>query len=330
MKILATVVFLRLSVVVFGFVLSSAANAASTTFSNLYAFGDSLSDSGNAYIVTGGVFPPSPPYAQRLSNGPVAVEWLAADLGITRFGPSVAGGTNYAVGGAATDTRNSSGLAIAQNTGIQSQVTLFASTRPAFDPATSLFFVWGGTNDFIIAANTGADLSATAAQAVVNLTSDITQLANAGAQHFFVPNLPDLGLTVFGRSTDPVGLSRLSQGFNASLASALAGLEANRALDITEFDVFSSLHRLVANPGAFGLTNVTDACFNDVTVCVNPDQFLFWDTLHPTARVHRILGEEFYAALVPEPAPIILFGIGLVALLVRQRRSQSGSRAGVA
>jgi len=67
----------------------------------LYAFGDSLSDSGNAYAITAGVFPPSPPYAQRETNGPVAVEWLAAQLGIA-FAPSVFGGTNYAVAGASS------------------------------------------------------------------------------------------------------------------------------------------------------------------------------------------------------------------------------------
>ena len=38
----------------------------------LYVVGDSLSDQGNAYLLTGLTFPP-PPYAQRASNGPVAV-----------------------------------------------------------------------------------------------------------------------------------------------------------------------------------------------------------------------------------------------------------------
>ena len=42
-----------------------------------------------------------PPYAQRISNGPVAVEYLAGRLGVP-LAPSLAGGTNYAVGGAAT------------------------------------------------------------------------------------------------------------------------------------------------------------------------------------------------------------------------------------
>ena len=67
---------------------------------SLYVVGDSLLDQGNAFILTGGTFPP-PPYDQRGSNGPVAAEYLASALGVP-LAPSAAGGTNYAVLGAAT------------------------------------------------------------------------------------------------------------------------------------------------------------------------------------------------------------------------------------
>jgi len=50
--------------------------ASAGPITSLYVVGDSLSDSGNAFILTAG-FPPAP-YAQRASNGPVAVERLAA------------------------------------------------------------------------------------------------------------------------------------------------------------------------------------------------------------------------------------------------------------
>src|SRR5687767_8627053 len=41
------------------------------SFTSLVVIGDSLSDSGRAFALSEGFFPPSPPYAQRLSNGPV-------------------------------------------------------------------------------------------------------------------------------------------------------------------------------------------------------------------------------------------------------------------
>jgi len=53
----------------------SSAATAGPVYSSLFVFGDSLSDGGNAFLRTGGLFPP-PPYAQRISNGPVAVEYI--------------------------------------------------------------------------------------------------------------------------------------------------------------------------------------------------------------------------------------------------------------
>ena len=50
---------------------------AASVFSQIYAFGDSLSDNGNVFAATGMGFPPAP-YAQgRFSNGPVWAENLA-------------------------------------------------------------------------------------------------------------------------------------------------------------------------------------------------------------------------------------------------------------
>ena len=69
------------------------------TPSALFVFGDSLSDNGNGYPIAN--YPISPPNAQRWSNGPVAVDYLAAKLGLA-LTPSTQGGTNYAYGGAAT------------------------------------------------------------------------------------------------------------------------------------------------------------------------------------------------------------------------------------
>ena len=292
------------------------ANYASATVVQLFAFGDSLSDSGNAYALTGGVYPPSPPYAQRESNGPVAVEWLAARLGITGFAPSTAGGTNYAIAGASTGTSNSVGLPGLSNTGIRSQVTNFTTSAPIFDPATALFFVWGGANDFIIAFDTGQNPLTTGAQAILNLTNDIALLASVGAQHFLVLNLPDLGATPFGRAIDPLALTVLSQGFNAGLASALAGVETSLGLDIQEFDVFGLLHNVIVNPAAYGLINVTDPCFNGITMCAQPDQYLFWDSGHPTTRAHQLLADALFAMLpsaVPEPSTLALLSLGLLA-----------------
>ena len=113
----------------------------------MFVFGDSLSDGGNSGLITqaaGMVFPP-PPYAGgRFSNGPTAAEQLwnlyNADGGLQ---PSLAGGTNFAVGGATTDVQNFNEV-----NGIVPE-----SLRPAYDDfgaARQLeqFQAYVATNDF--------------------------------------------------------------------------------------------------------------------------------------------------------------------------------------
>ena len=77
--------------VTIGAMTTHAAGAASAqSYNRLVVFGDSLSDNGNLLAATQGMAPPLPPSASpnrtydtgRFSNGPVAVEHLAAQLGV--------------------------------------------------------------------------------------------------------------------------------------------------------------------------------------------------------------------------------------------------------
>src|SRR3954454_11101885 len=80
-----------------------AAPAQAGPYSALYSFGDSLSDTGNALIISStvpGLQPqPVPPYFNgRFSNGPNWIDQLSARLGLGPAIPSLAGGTNFSVG----------------------------------------------------------------------------------------------------------------------------------------------------------------------------------------------------------------------------------------
>ena len=53
-------------------------------------------------------------------------------------------------------------------------------------------------------------------------------------------------------------------------------------------------------------------------VVPNPDEYLFFDDIHPTTVFHRILAERALAA-VPEPGSLVLVALGLAALVGARR-----------
>ena len=304
-------------------------SAQAGSFTRLVVFGDSLSDGGNVFALTGGVFPP-PPYAQRLSNGPVAVEYLAARLGLP-LGPSATGGTNFSVGGAMTNLQNSDfilnippgaqSFPALEQTGIEAQIKAFLNSGFAFDPASTLFVVWGGPNDIFLSLATGTNPVTAITQAVTNLGNDVAALALAGAKHVLVPNMANLGLTPDFIAAGPIGQASgqaLSTAFNTGLAEALAQVEANLGVDVIAFDTFGALNTVLANAGALGFTNTTTPCIDSLDVFTGCQGYAFFDGVHPTTAIHALLGGAF-ASAVPLPLPAVLMTAGAL-LLIRARR----------
>jgi phospholipase/lecithinase/hemolysin len=292
---------------------STGANA----YTQMFVFGDSLSDAGNAAAMTtvapdraffppsfptGIPFPPGPtglPYSHRFSNGPVAAEYLATQLGIGSSAPAWpattanSANTNYAVGGAMTGVQllpsanpgdpptplccnfnwlvdSPGGLQAdfpaVRDTGLNSQIDLFGLRLQAgevsFAPASTLFMVWGGPNDIFLSlalASQGLDPTVVATAAALNMVEDISDLAGLGATHFLVPNMPDLGATPFAAS---VGRQADLTGISLLFNGTLAaGIDGLQAagLDIVEFDTFKALDDLI-DSGAFA--NTTTPCFD--------------------------------------------------------------------
>ena len=102
-------------------------------------------------------------------------------------------------------------------------------------------------------------------------------------------------------------LNALSAGFNGLLDAELDGLETSLGVSIARLDIFGLTQEVIADPGAFGFTNVTDPAFDPSTgsVVSNPDEYFFWDPVHPTRVAHRILGDRA-ARAVPEPSSFVL------------------------
>ncbi len=293
--------------------------ASASAFSQLYIFGDSLSDVGNLSQATFNLIPP-PPYAPgRISNGPIWVDYLAADLGLT-----VNLSNDFAFAGATTG--NTNGLAPLFPApfnqpgvlpGLQQQIDRFVATPPAPDP-NALFILWAGANDYLNPNLT--DPLATVNTAVTNISLDIAKLVSVGAKNILVPNLPNLG-QLPQVNLDPqraAGLSLLSDLHNTGLAQTLTGLSSGfgPTVKLIGLDTHTLFDQIAANPSQFGFTNITDACFaaspilptpptiaGSAPPCSNPNQFVFWDALHPTTAAHQTIADLAFATLQP-PAPV--------------------------
>lgn len=307
------------AVSIVGALFLSLASAQASAYSQLYVFGDSLSDTGNLFAATGGTNPIPPYFNGRFSNGPVWVETLAASLGLP-VNPSLLGGTNYAFAGAVTGP---SFVAQPVPTLVQQAASFIGAPGPA-DP-NALYVIWGGGNDVRAGGNPGGSM----ANAVTNVTNIITSLAAEGAKFFLVANLPNIGLTpdaIAGGPAAVAGATFLSTTFNSALAAALPGLGAGLGVGINQLDVFGFLNNVIANPGAYGINNTNTKCYTGSstlgggTVCATPDTYVFWDGIHPTAAAARALG-GLAGSIVPVPAAAWLFVSGVAVLGALRRKA---------
>lgn len=303
--------------------------ASASSYSGLFVFGDSLSDSGNDalligsdpnQVITGNSYIPSQPYASgQFTNGDVWAKTFASAIGLASFGlPSLTGGGDFAFGGART-AANGPGLPPS----LRTQTTLFLLGNGGAAPSDALYVVEGGGNDArdtLDAAAASAHpsvLIALAAAAYAHETGAIVdRLQAAGAVHIVVWDVPDLGLapavTAEGSATSLLG-SQVAQAMNRDLFARLA-----TESDVSLFDVYGLQTSFAADPAAVGLINVTDAC-GAVPGC-DPSTYLFWDGIHPTSAGHALLAENMLVATVPEPATYALLLGGLLMVGGRARR----------
>ena len=287
----------------------------SAPVTDLYAFGDSLVDTGNLFALTGGIEPPSPPYFDgRFSSGPVWVETLGPLLGLdVDFGTNIVLeplANNQAVAGAFTDTRNVNELLLPTlaGTGILGQVASF--TAAGGDIARNdLVVVWGGANNYIF------DPFADPVQVVEDLTQAVEQLADLGARRFVLPNLPDLGRTPLGTFSSPAErafLTAQSLTHNQVLAEAAADLRDDEDLSIIVLDIERAFETLLEAGTVFA--NVTVPCLIqqpngdrvDTGACppLGPSYdagalggTLFWDLIHPSTNAHALIAFQAFGAV---------------------------------
>jgi len=290
----------------------------------LVVFGDSFSDSGNgfAFLHANATPPdfglneflvPSAPYAiggHHLSNGDTWVEQLAARFQIGRYTqPAFASqnpnAMNFAI---ATARARRDGV----NPSLNLEIAAFLQKTGGVAPSGSLYVIEIGGNDLrdALSAAFGQPPDPVGAALILQSAAEaigdgIATLYAAGARHFLVWNVPSqalapavrlLNLSIPGFQSGAAFATGL---FNYSLShdsdpqpDLVDGLRTLPGIDIRVFNADGLLAAIVISPATFGFTNASDACVTPGTApftCRTPDQYLFWDGIHPTKAAHAVI-----------------------------------------
>ena len=312
--------------------MGSAAQVEAGPFSSIFVIGDSGVDSGNwngdpaIQAELGLPTDPLPPaiYTQgRWSNNFVWSDLFAQHFQGDVLTPSSLGGTNYAYGSAVTGGNKRLDSPQAIPTMLEQTQQLLTDFAGVLDP-DALYIVSGGTNNFGI-HNAGMTDAEIALAVIADLNGILGQLSAAGARQFLV--------------STPVPFD------NTTVAPGVIG-------DITIFDRDPVVAQILADPGAFGITELERSCFvidtsgpvpiprtydpsipaSDwdpvadgypmIGTCATPNTHLSFDGVHATEPVQIALADAAIGLFaIPAPGMAGLLGLAALGLIAMRRRA---------
>ena len=183
------------------------------------------------------------------------------------------------------------------------------------------YIIWGGANDIadaplsnetLTAQGVTGNLAELAIGLPLLLASQVQKLIASGATNILVMLLPSWSYTpdvsqLFPSSELEI-LSQFTDLVNQGIKSNVSSV-ARPGVNLQFFDVVGFTQEIFNNPAAFGIVNTTAPCLENFEVffngtggeapivCSNPEEFLFWDGVHPTTTVHAMYANQVMNAL---------------------------------
>lgn len=249
-------------------VLPAGESGASYTVSRVFSFGDRLSDDGGTYgstAVAAAAGVPAPNssslyYNGGYSDGPMWTENLERILGVPSDEDrnfAYVNATARAIFNPIDQLQSTTSL-----TNFEGQIDTFEQAYGSFT-ANDLVTVNFGGNDLTLPSDVSVQEGITFS--VNAIVDGLDHLADLGARHFLVTNVVNAELAPLFKDpafleqlgAAPGSLTPLVNEFNTQLSSALDTFEKETGLDVNLLDVNKLFNAIVAEPSAYGFTNVT-------------------------------------------------------------------------
>jgi hypothetical protein len=169
--------------------------------------------------------------------------------------------------------------------------------------ASTLVCEWSGANDLITA--TLIPTEETARIAVEDRKINVEKLIRHGYRHFVLFNLPDLACTPRFQAqgeAERENAHKVTEEFNKQLQEARNWLrETYPHCTIEIFDVNRHFDDIYNNPAKYGFDPekkkepYIESDHFTLKDGISPDpDHIFWDWVHPTSKVHKILADTLY------------------------------------
>lgn len=145
------------------------------------------------------------------------------------------------------------------------------------------------------------------------MSRDVQEMHRMGARRVVVVGIPPLGCmplvkTLKDTTTCYQAFNNLSFSFNSLIRRKLHSLGKSLGLKTAFVDVYAIVLDAIKRPHRYGLTETSKGCcgtgtieYGDtckgLTTCSEPEKYVFWDAVHPTEKMYKIVALEALALI---------------------------------
>ncbi|GAA5874132.1 hypothetical protein JCM16303_005751 [Sporobolomyces ruberrimus] len=306
----------------------------SSYYSALVAVGASYTDNGHKrdsqYSSSLRNYAPYNSYGGKYTNGKVAVEWMV-DSSISPALPRGGGAVtlqDYAYGGSVV--KNGLGGTGANSPAAVDQISSYLSDLKSgsFQPGKGRVLhyfnsginpvsqIWNNamSNGFSASskANAVAAISANVqayGASIQSIANDKTAQSKLAGSDYVVVGIPPLEIVPTFAWQVPSGVSKsdalaflkqLSSQYNSGLQGISSSLRSQASgSKVYYYDMANLWYSMNSSPSSHGITASPSnkSCYDSSSgkVCSNPESYMYWDTLHPTTSIMKLMAGKINA-----------------------------------